>query len=41
MWYWEKKFDFLEVCVCGRLFVNFDSVRSEGYIVYYQIFGQI
>ena len=38
-----KKFDFLGVSLCSKLFVNFDSVHSEGYIVivYYQIFGQI
>ena len=34
-----KIFDFLGVCLYGKLFVNFDSVRSEEYIAYYQIFG--
>ena len=36
-----KKFDFLGVSLYGKLFVNFDSVYSEGYIVHYQIFDQI
>ena len=38
-----KKFDFLGVSLCGKLFVNFDSVHSEGYIVivHHQVFGQI
>ena len=35
-----KKFDFLGVSMSGKLFVNFESVHSEGYIVIgqYQIF---
>ena len=28
-----KKFDVLGVSLCGKLFVNFDSVHSERYIV--------
>ena len=39
----EKGLICLGVSLCGKLFVNFDSVHSEGYIVivHYQIFGQI
>ena len=36
-----KKFEFWGVSLCGKLFVNFDSCCSEGYIVHYQSFGQI
>ena len=42
-WDREKSLIFLGVSLCGKLFVNFDSVHSEGYtvIVHYQIFGKI
>ena len=31
---WDReKFDIVGVNLCGKLFVNFDSVHSEGYIV--------
>ena len=40
---WGKSLFFLGVSLCDKLFVNFDSVHSDGYIVivHYQSFGQI
>ena len=42
-WDREKSLIFLGVSLCGKLFVDFDSVHSEVYIViiHYHIFGQI